>query len=178
MPGGPVGQGGHRVAGPGRAQLLQQRADGPCAVEADLADGVTGQQGSDRVAGPGLAQLPQQVGDVRRVVEAGVGGGVAGQQGGDRVAGPGLAQLPQQPGDGPRVVEADLAGGPVGGAGGVAWTHPPPIGDELVGSVGAPQRCRCCPEGGGVAVQAAVSCGLPKAGQVADAGGMGGEGVP
>ena len=44
--------------------------------------------------------------------------------------------------------------------------------------VGAAQGDRCCPEGCGVAVQAAVSGGLPEAVQVAGGGGVGGEGVP
>ena len=113
--GGPDGQGRDRVAGPGLAQLPQQRADGPRVVEAGVAGGVAGQQGWDRVAGPGLAQRPQQ-----QATAPGRRGGVAavaGQQGSDRVAGPGLAQRPQQRGDGPRVVEAGVAGGP-GGQGG------------------------------------------------------------
>ena len=46
------------------------------------------------------------------------------------------------------------------------------------GGVRAAQGDRCCPQGGGVAVQAAVSGGLAEAGQVAGGGGVGGEGVP
>jgi len=51
--GGPGGQGGDRVAGPGLTQLPQQEGDVPRVVEAGVAGGVAGQQGRDRVAGPG-----------------------------------------------------------------------------------------------------------------------------
>ncbi len=117
--GGPGGQGGDRVAGPGLVQRPQQLGDGlrvvepgdgPPGVKASVAGGPGG-QGGDCVAGPGLVQRPQQPGDPRWVVEADVAGGVAGQQGGDQAAGPGLVQRPQQLGDGPRVVEAGVAGG-------------------------------------------------------------------
>ena len=43
--GGPGGQGGDRVAGPGLAQRPQQRGDAPRVVEAGVAGGVAGQQG-------------------------------------------------------------------------------------------------------------------------------------
>ena len=71
-----------------------------------------------------------------------------------------------------------MAGGPLGGAGGVARANPAQVGDELTGGVRAPQSCRYCPQGCRVAVQAAVLCGLPEAGEVAGAGCAGGEGVP
>ena len=45
MGGGPGGQGGDRVAGPGLAQRLQQPGDGPRVVEAGVAGGVAGQPG-------------------------------------------------------------------------------------------------------------------------------------
>ena len=88
--GGPAGQGGDGVAGPGLAQIPQQPGDGAGVAEAGLGGGVAVQQGGDGVAGPGRAQRLQQPGDALRVAEAGLGGGVAVQQGGDRVAGRGV----------------------------------------------------------------------------------------
>jgi len=105
-----------------------------------------------------------------------VAGGPVGQ-GGGRVAVPGRAQFLQQLGDGPWVIEAGVAGGSVGGAHGVAWANPAQVGDELMHGVGAAQSDRSCPQGCGVAVQPAVSCGLTEAGQVAGTGCAVGEGV-
>jgi hypothetical protein len=70
-------------------QRKQQQGDRPRVVEANVADGPSG-QGGDRVVGSGLAQLPQQPTDGPRILEAYMIYGPV--SGADGVAGADLAQ--------------------------------------------------------------------------------------
>ena len=110
-------QGGDRVAGPGLAQRLQQRGDGPRVVEA----GVGGGRGPARAVTASLAPASRSARSSAATARGSSRLAWAAARAARAVTaslGPGLAQRPQQLGDGPRVVEAGVGGGVAGQQGG------------------------------------------------------------